>query len=127
MQKTEATYADILGVRPVLSLIKNRGLSVQSLTNLVRFKAECERISDEYYKIQKEIMDKFEVKETNGVFNLEGNPKAQEVQAEVKALQESSCRFEEKLNFMSWKEIHSSTEDLPLDVLAIVAKWLAEE
>jgi hypothetical protein len=126
--ENKITYSKILNLNLWIAGLKNKGLSVASLTNLAKLKKETKELVLEFSELQKTLFEeKYKLEAKDNSYNYLGHPKEKQIEADYAELLEQPCAVKSTLNFITWKEFSSMTSDLDLDFITELAEWLVEK
>jgi hypothetical protein len=124
--KKGTSYGEIPELVRMVNSVKNTGLSVPSLMNLIKLKAELKTTLEEYNEALKGLLEgKHGLKLENGGYTFVDHPKESEIRAEITQLQETEVKIKSKLNFLTTKELGASTQNLDLAIISEIAEKLA--
>lgn len=116
--------SEILEINTIITVLKNTGLSVETLTKLVRLKMEISKNVKEFYEIQDKLLDKYNV--PNGKIEAIPIDQQEAFIKERKELLNNEVKIEQPTNFMTFEELHKSTEGLSGDLVAKIAEYLVK-
>lgn len=126
--KKNSTYGKAFTVGPALAIVKNKGITVQSLIALIKLKTEVTDYTKQYNEAVVQIMAKYEVEQgKNGHYEYGKHPKWKEIQEELKQLIDHPIEINSQRNFMTWAELQGATPDIDTETIAVLAEWLVKE
>jgi hypothetical protein len=112
-----------------VSYLKNKGLSSESLFNLLKLRKETKEMTENHNKSLIEIMQKWDVAETvkgSGNYNWDNHPKTTDITADILALQKIKQDIN-NIKFMTQAELHSASEGLDTETILNLSEWLLKD
>lgn len=118
------TYGEVTTFNAQLNAIKNHGLTVASITSLIKLKAEIKVILTQFQEAVKAIFSKYGIEAENGSYNYEGHKDKKKINKDYADLLGLGVELNAKLNFIPMKEFAGATSDLDLGTIAELAEKL---
>lgn len=125
-KKPDFTYTTVVEFWSILNLIKNKGLSVESLISLTKLRQCLKNLIDEYNEIHKAIMEKYNIVAEDGRYVFTDHPKKTKITEEITQLLDTEVKVT-PVRFLSSKELAKCTEDVSLDVVGFICDKLLKE
>lgn len=104
-------YEKVIELNALLGIIKNTGLSVDSLLGVIKLRAKAKRICSEFDEAVTGIMEQYGITATaEGKYPFGTHASAAEIRQKIRDLEKSEVGEElGNLNFLTPKELHAST------------------
>jgi hypothetical protein len=122
------TYKLILDLNGAVNMLKNHDVSVASITNIIKFKAEAKQLAADFDAATKMLCeDKHKIiPNKGGGYSFTGHPNEAEVRKDYAELQNTEIELKTKLNFMTEKELVSAATGLDMGVIALLFEYLVK-
>lgn len=123
----EKTYNEINEINKIIGRVKNTGLSVDSLRNLLKLKASMKEHMKEFDKVSIAVMEKYGVEaEKEGVYRYEKHAEIDKIKADLKEAESIVVKIE-PTKFMTVKELQLCLPDESIDVVEYLSSLLVKE
>jgi hypothetical protein len=121
------TYEKLILRNMQVNSLKNVGLTVPSITNLIKLKAELKVTIEEYNAALKALLeDKWKLTpEKTGGYTYLGHKDEAAIKKDLDTLKDTEVVLKSKLNFLSMKELQASTEGLEINLVSELHEFLA--
>jgi len=119
-------YNQVIILNTNLGMLKNEGLTVDSLKNMLKVKKAIKEYIEKIQEVQLAIMDKFGVKEGNGGYDFKGHEKEKEISDDIKKSTEEEFELPVK-KFFTLQELTVSAKSLDTNVLANIEELINYE
>lgn len=120
------TYEEAFQINASIGLVKNSELSIESFTKLYKLKKNIKAKIDELTEMQKELMGKYGVEETNGSFSFNDHPEKAAINKDFFELIKTEITIEPR-NFMTMAEIQKATKDQNMNEITLLIDTLVQE
>lgn len=122
------TYNEVQELDKCLGLLKNRGMSVPSLTQSLKLKAKTKALATEGNQLRIEVLKKYGVEEKDGTYTWSNHPQFEEINKDIDELFLRTDVGEiAPIKFLTMKELVDATTDLPLGIIVTLQEWLVKE
>ena len=122
---TELTQLQAVELNACLAMIKNTGLSVESLRNILKLKKLLKEKIEEVNELRLAVMEKYDVKPTGNSYLFDKHPKAVEIGEDLKNIN-TILHDVKPLNFMTESELFNSTPEVNMDVLQVLIERIVK-
>jgi flagellar biosynthesis/type III secretory pathway chaperone len=118
--------SEVVTLNTKTSIIKNRGLSVSSLDNLIKFKRCLRNGFQELKDLQIAIMEKYDVDQKDGEYLIDKNEKINEINEDLKQVNSKLIQIF-PIKFIPIKELQIAVANEDIDTIEYLSTYILKD